>query len=155
MSNPSNPTLMTSTRLQVVQATNYLRYGADGVRRFGPGAPLGSAGMPATLRVDLILKSARDVALWSHPGLNLTRQGDTPPDFEGQVFWLGASDDLTCTWLWDFYRLTSLIQVQGAGLPWDDLSAGDKLIVMVSSAAGDILQVHTLDEAPQAEAQPD
>jgi hypothetical protein len=149
--------------LQVVQTTNYIRYGPGGVRQFGPGAPAEPLPHPNTIQVTLTIKQAGNKILLSYEDLLLAPPDVTAPfDLEGTNMWIGKHDEahLKVWWVWDFYRLFSGLRLL-VDLPpqemrqskaWStacnvirDLKAGDQIIIEAKSKSSPILQVYPVD----------
>jgi hypothetical protein len=149
--------------LQVVQTTNYLRYGPEGVRQFGPGAPTEPPPRPHAIQITLTFKQAGDKILLSYEDLLLTPPDAAAPfNLEGTNLWIGKYDQahLKIWWVWDFYRLFSGLRLL-VDLPpeearqsraWStaantirNLTAGDQIIIEAKSKSSPILQVYPVD----------
>lgn len=147
--------LVAWTPLQLVQATNYLRYGPQGVRRFGPSAPAKVPRHPLSIEMTLTLKSELGHILLKTEAIRLS----TPKlDTDGVNIWRGEYEKgiLLVTWVWDFYRLMSKIHLLAPKFPLSmphealrNLSLGGKIIAEASSKSGDILQIYPLDQTAQ------
>ena len=149
--------------LRPVAASNYLRYGPDGVRHYGPQASE-KLPHPHSIKVDVTAKQAGGKILFEQAGVLLVDQNPGAPfDLEGTVVWMGSlpGANVTVTWVWDFYRMYSGLRIQlDLGDPgtvqelWTrtqealkSLAPGDQMIVRSGSESGAILQVYPVDEA--------
>jgi hypothetical protein len=150
--------------LQVVQTSNYLRYGPAGVRRFYPGAPLEAMPHPGIIHVKMTLKQPGSGELVVFPHLHLSIR---PPGFDlgGTNIWVGGDESarLQVSWVWDFYRLFSGVKLrvevpsEATDTPeWESayntlrtLNAGGQIILEASGSAGDLLQVYPIDKTAQ------
>lgn len=159
---PGRLVLTSYAPLQIVQAANYLRYGAAGVRQFGPGAPENPLPHPQRILVNLRLKRGTGTVLLALEEIALhNTTPEKPFDLEGTTIWAGErkAAHLELIWVWDFYRLYSGVRV-AAVLPTEEnaaetwrtvsvalrsLQAGDQMILEARSPSGDILQVYPID----------
>jgi hypothetical protein len=142
--------------LKVVQTLNYLRFGPQGVRRFGPGTVARPDAPPGEIRVNLSIKQASGGELIRYDDFVMHPLRDGI-DESNTTLWMGSLDDahFHASWAWDFYRLFSgvTLAVQ-APRPnsrrkvWNsayralrDLSPGDQIIM----EAHTILQIYPVD----------
>lgn len=151
--------LISYAPLQIVQTANYLRFGPNGVRRFGPGTPNTPPPHPHTIHIKITLKqmTGKVVTVFD----NLTLRNPDAFDLEGMNIWSGKHEaaHLHVTWVWDFYRLLSGIRLAldlsrgaDAGEAWKtaheslrSLEAGAKVVVEASSLSGDIIQIYPFE----------
>jgi len=150
-------TLTLYAPLQVVQTTNYIRYGPHGVRRFHPGADAMLKPHPYSVMLGLLLKKATDKVLYEYPNLTLYHKENF--DLNGVNVWYSelSAEHLQVTWVWDFFRLYSGVKIRVQKpdptdkehfTEWQqtydglyNVQAGDKAIL----TAGDILQIYPID----------
>jgi len=162
---PAYLSLTTQAPLDVVAASNYLRYGPLGVRRFGPGTLTDAPKHPRNIRISLSFKTARGDLLHKIEALTLSdAHPETPSNLEGSTQWHGedSPSHLRALWLWDMYRLTSFLRVGVELSPPDSapqgewakatqaiktMQAGDKLLLTLQSLSGEMLQIYSLEEA--------
>ena len=149
--------------LKVVEASNYLRYGPTGVRRYGPDAPAEPPAHPHTITATFAFKDALGEVKATYEDVTLRDEDPTVPfTMEGTTIWRGGVGiaRTTLTWVWDFYRMYSGLRISvrvpkpdaDVRLAWRDarnliesLQPGDKIVVSVSTESSDILQVYPVD----------
>ena len=149
--------------LKVVQTLNYLRFGPQGVRRYGPGMVAHPDDPPQEIRVNLTLKRAGGDELVRYDGFILRPLADQIDD-NGTTLWMGSLEDahLHASWAWDFYRLFSGVTLaveaprpNSRRKAWNtaykslrDLAPGDQIIVEAQSRSSTVLQVYPVDSPP-------
>lgn len=153
--------------LHVVAAANYLRYGARGVRRFGPGQPSEASQAPSEIKVNLKIKTPDDTLRLDYAKLWLsTHEKHSSYGLDGVHIWDGHIENtrLHLAWAWDFYRMYSGVKL-ALPVPTDDpapewlnayatlqsLQIGDRIILEAHSPAGDILQIYPIDQPARLE----
>lgn len=148
-------TLTAYAPLHVVSTANYLRYGPEGVQRYGPNATSRAPVHPHQVTIHMTVKNIYGEIKFDYPSVLLQDSDPTAPfDLEGTTVWMGSSSDLQITWVWDFYRMFSGIRLEvkavdpqnEARISLQKLQPGDQIIMNVSSKSGDILQMYHVDE---------
>ena len=146
--------------LKVVAAANYLRYGPEGVRRFGPNSQEAPPVHPRSIAVEMTIKHW-DKPAEKHSLTLFDSEPDTPFDLEGMNIWIGTGTEshLRVSWVWDFYRMFSGVKLEieiptgEVAAPWQqaatmlrELKPGDQIILSAGSRSGEILQVYPVDD---------
>lgn len=152
-------TLTAHAPIQVVAFANYLRFGPQGVRHFGPNTQETHPAHPHTLTAHLSIKYIGGDTLLDYPHFLMQHSRPHEPfDLEGTTIWYGQEETshLRVIWVWDFYRLFSGIKI-GVEVPasdskWEETiqalrktQPGNQIIVAVTSRSGNILQVYPVD----------
>jgi len=146
--------------LKVVQTLNYLRFGPQGVRRFGPGTPVKPDAPPEEIHVNLSIKQASGGELARFENLVMYPLQDGISESKTTVWMVSLEDaHFHASWAWDFYRLFSGVTLAVEAPPpknrrkaWNtayralrDLSPGDQIIVEAPSRSSNILQIYPVD----------
>ncbi len=109
---PPPATFRLHAPLRVVEATNFLRYGPDGVRRYGrpPQESASSSATAATLRASFAWQDANghDVLVIEDIALRQAKADDRAAVWTAYVPAYG----LSMAWVWDFYRVLSVVYWQ-------------------------------------------
>lgn len=153
-------TLTSDAPLQVVHFANYLRFGPNGVRHFGPHTEEGHLSHPHTLKVHLKIKQV-DKVLLEYPNFVMHHsQPNQPFNLDGTNIWYGQNKEahVRVLWVWDFYRLFGGLKIAVEVPPrqtekrWEttvekmrNVRPGDQIIANVDSRSGNILQVYPID----------
>ncbi|MBZ0308897.1 MAG: hypothetical protein K8I82_22710 [Anaerolineae bacterium] len=152
-------TLTAHAPIQVVAFANYLRFGPEGVRHFGPNTQDTSPPHPHSLMAQLSVKHMGGDTLLDYPDFVMQHSRPQEPfDLDGTTIWYGQDESahLRVIWVWDFYRLFSGIKI-GVEVPaseskWEDtiqtlrkIQPGNQIVAAVTSRSGNILQVYPVD----------
>jgi hypothetical protein len=155
---PRTLSLQLSAPLRVVAASDYLRYGSGGVRRYGPQEDLETPPVDASsLVVAMIWETAEGEVPLYLPDIPL-RQTESD---EHHTLWVGRASiyGLQVAWVWDFYRLLShlFLRVAFSSPPTPEqdsllaavraLCQGDRIRLAVALDSGAFEQAHPVTAA--------
>ncbi|MCB9436814.1 MAG: hypothetical protein H6673_07435 [Anaerolineales bacterium] len=125
--------------LDTVGTENYIRYGVSGPQRYLKSSNQPTIPTPTSIQILISLIAADEKVMLALDAFSLQRSEHIP---DNRTIWSGTHQNSQWVWVWDFYRMLSILTVE----PAPDLAAllpqCHRILIRVDNQSAQITQSH-------------
>lgn len=125
--------------LDTVGTENYIRYGVSGPQRYLKSSSQPTIPTPTSVQVRISLTGADQAVLVELEPFTLQRVEHIP---DTRTVWSATHQNTRWVWVWDFYRMLSLLTLEPAPDLAAHLQTCQQILIRVNNQSAQITQSH-------------